>query len=147
MQDTTDTTKPDEAGIAILELALTLPVLLLVIVGAVTFGVILTVDHSLSAAASEGARAAVGASESEAVAVATAAATDQLGALGSFGADAVVDVAPPADCPSPAGARCITVRVTYPWDTKPIIPDLMGLVTPDELSAASTIQLTDWGTS
>ncbi len=143
-----DTTTPDEAGIAILELALTLPALLLVIVGAVTFGVILTVDHSLSAAASEGARAVVGeATEPEARAAATAAATDQLGALGSFGADATVDVAPATDCPSPAGARCITVTVTYPWDTEPIIPDLFGLVTPDELSAASTIQLTDWGTS
>lgn len=142
------TTTPDEAGTATLELALTLPLILLVIWGAITYGLVFTVDHALSAAAAEGARAAVGTvTEAEAVAAATAAATDQLTALGTSGANAVVDEPTVTDCPSPAGARCITVRVSYPWATAAIVPDLLQVVTPDVLTAESTIQLTDWGTS
>lgn len=142
------TTTPDEAGTATLELALTLPLILLVIWGAITYGLVFTVDHALSAAATEGARAAVGTvTEAEAVAAATAAATGQLTALGANGANAVVDVAPPTDCPAPVGTRCITVRVSYPWATAPVVPDLLQVVTPDVLTAESTVQLTDWGTS
>lgn len=142
------TTTPGEAGTATLELALTLPLILLVIWGAITYGLVFTVDHALSAAAAEGARAAVGTvTEAEAVAVATAAATDQLSALGSSSANAVVATPSVTDCPSPAGTRCITVRVSYPWGTAPVVPDLLQVVTPDVLTAESTIQLTDWGTS
>jgi Flp pilus assembly protein TadG len=137
-----DTTTPDEAGIAILELALTLPLVLAVIWGAISFGLVFTVDHTLSAAAAEGARAAVGTtSEAEAVVAAAQAATQQLEALGSHGANAVVASPSVDDCPAPVGARCITVHVTYPWGTAPIIPDLLGVITPDELTATSTVQL------
>lgn len=142
------TTAPDEAGTATLELALTLPLILLVIWGAITYGLVFTVDHALSAAAAEGARAAVGTTtEAEAVTAAAAAATGQLTAIGTSGANAVVDTPTVADCPSPAGARCITVRVSYPWAAAPMVPDLLQVITPDVLTAESTVQLTDWGTS
>ncbi len=138
----TRTTIHDEAGIATLETALTLPLLLAAIWAAISYGLVFTVDHTLAAAASDGARAAVGAvTEAEAVAAAQAAATERLDrALGSFAPDAVVATPTVADC-APTGARCVTVEVTYPWGTAPIVPDLLSVVTPDELSATATVQL------
>ena len=131
-----------EAGIATLELALTLPLLLLVIWAAISYGLVFTVDHTLSAAAAEGARAAVGTvTEPEAIAAAAAAATDQLTALGGHAAHAVVGAPSVTDCAAPVGTRCITVTVSYPWGTAPIVPDLLEVVTPDVLTATSTVQL------
>lgn len=137
------TTRSSEAGVATLETALTLPLLLGAIWAVISFGLVFTVDHTLSAAASDGARAAVGVSdEAAAVAAAHAAATDRLdSALGTFAPDAVVATPTVTDCVAPAGARCITVTVTYPWGTAPIVPDLFAVVTPDELLATSTVQL------
>lgn len=140
---TPTSTRTDEAGVATLETALTLPLLLAAIWAVISYGLVFTVDHTLSAAASDGARAAVGTTdEAAAVAAAAAAAQDRLDrALGGFAPDAAVATPTVTDCVAPAGARCLTVEVTYPWGSAPIIPDLLAVVTPDVLSATSTVQL------
>lgn len=139
----TTTPRTGEAGVATLETALTLPLLLAAIWAVISYGLVFTVDHTLSAAASDGARAAVGTTdEAAAAAAAQAAATDRVSrALGSFASDAVVGTPTIDDCAAPAGARCLTIEVTYPWGTAPIVPDLLSVVTPDQLSATSTVQL------
>lgn len=137
------TTIAAEDGVATLEMALTLPLLLAAIWGVISFGLVFTVEHTLAAAASDGARAAVAtATEPAATTAAATAAQDRLdSALGSFAPDAVVDAPVVGDCAAPAGARCITVTVRYPWATSPIIPDLFAVVTPDELRSTATVQL------
>lgn len=131
-----------EAGIATVELALALPILLAVVWALISYGLVFTVDHALSAAASEGARAAVGtATEPDAAVAATAAALDQLDALGSHAANATVAAPSITDCPAPEGTRCLTVQVTYPWATAPIVPQMFSVLMPDQLTATSTIQL------
>lgn len=138
-------THPDERrddGSATVELALVLPVLLAVVLGAITYGVIFSVNHTLTSAAAEGARAAVSASTTDdAKAVASAAATSQLGVLGQYQQHAEVLAPVVGACAAPSTEQCITVRVTYPWATNAIIPDLLEIVTPDVLSAQSTVQL------
>ncbi len=137
-----------EAGIATLEFALVLPILLVVIWAAISYGMVFTVNHTLSAAAAEGARAAIGApNDAEAVTAATLAASDQLDALGQHAANAQVSTPTVDDCPAPAGTRCITVRVSYPWAAAPVIPEMLGILTPDVLEATSTIQLSHGSTS
>lgn len=137
-----------EAGIATLEFALVLPVLLVVIWAAISYGMVFTVNHTLSAAAAEGARAAVGAPDVQsAVSAATAAATDQLGALGQHAANAQLATPNVTECSAPADTQCITVTVSYPWATAPVIPEMFGVLTPDVLEATSTIQLSHGVTS
>lgn len=133
-----------EAGIATLEFALVLPILLVLVWAAISYGMVFTVNHTLSAAAAEGARAAVGApTEADAITAAAAAASDQLGALGQHATNAQVAAPAVGDCVAPADTRCITVQVAYPWASAPVIPELFGVLMPDLLEASSTIQLSE----
>lgn len=137
-----------EAGIAALEFALILPVLLVVIWTAISYGMVFVVNHTLSAAAAEGARAAIGApTEPDAVAAATAAATSQLDGLGQHAVNAQLPAPTVDDCPALVETRCLTVRVAYPWVDAPVIPEMFGVLTPDVLEATSTIQLSHGVTS
>lgn len=135
------TTKGQDGSVTV-ELAIVIPVLLGVLLGALSFGMIFMVNHTLSSAASEGARAAVGTTTTdEAIATAAAAAQGQLSGLGQFEQHADVRTPTVGACAAPVTEQCITVEVTYPWGTNAIIPNLLEFVTPDVLSAQSTVQL------
>ena len=56
----------------------------------------------------------------------------------SVGVDLVIEHA----AARPGYLDCITVTITYPWDTKPIVPKFVGLPTPNQLIASAVIELT-----
>ena len=118
----------------------------------VAFGMALAVKQSITNAASEGARAAVGAQavgaetlDAAQVRVAKARVASALDWLGSHyveSRDLVVD--PPAACDAsdPTGPKCIKVKVTYLWDGNEIVPPGPGsALLPDRFSSESVVQV------
>ena len=127
-------------GVAAVEFAVVSMVFLVLLYGILTYGYIYSMDQSMNHAAEEGARAAIAAaSESAAITTAhdTAYARLQSYQPGLQSSDVVASV---GNCDS--GFRCITVTITYPWSTRPIIPKFVGLPTPNQLQAVAVVQLT-----
>ncbi|MBW3657636.1 MAG: pilus assembly protein [Actinobacteria bacterium] len=123
-----------EDGSAVLEFALVSILLLGLLYGIITFGLILAVEHSLTGAAAEGARAAVGAPAGEET---TASATATRAAIGWL--DGWVEpgdvTASLAACDHDPATDCVRVRIDYPYGTRPVLPafPLVGLLNPDVL--------------
>ena len=133
----------DDRGAAALEFALILPILMLLVFGIISFGMMLTFRQTLSQAATEGARAAAvepdaGAQEDEAL----AAVNDAMDAVdktcGSGGLTCVVS--DPVACGS---GKCITVTVSYAYRDNPMIPSapLVNELIPEELEYAATVRI------
>ena len=140
-------TKGAERGSVLVEFSLVFALFVLVIYAVISFGVILAAKNSLTHAAAEGARAAVavvddpmtGEDERE------ERAKEKVGqALDWFGSryepgdtDAFI-----ATCGT---AQCITVKITYPYSTRPIVPPApgLGLVLPSNLTSTAVVELTD----
>lgn len=141
----------DQGGSVLVEFSLVFALFVLVIYALICFGMILATKNSLTHAAAEGARAAIAvvdnpatpADEREAKALEKVA--SNLSWLGSKfqpgDATAAVD---PCDAAVPAGPQCITVTITYPYDTRPIVPPApgLGLVIPDKLTSTAVVELT-----
>ena len=127
-------------GVAAVEFAVVSMVFLVLLYGILTYGFIYSMDQSFNHAAEEGARAAIS-QTTEAAAITTAhdTAYERLHSYqpGLLTTDVVAAV---ADCDS--GYRCITVTITYPWSTRPIIPKFVGLPTPNQIEAVAVVQLT-----
>jgi len=129
-------------GAAAVEFAIVAMVFLLFLYGIITYGFIFGLDQSINHAAEEGARSAIS-STTEAAAITQAhdTALDRLSWLGSNIQPGDV-VATVADCVNDASVRCLTVTITYPWETRPIVPKLATLPQPGELVATAVVGLT-----
>jgi Flp pilus assembly protein TadG len=131
-----------EDGVAAVEFAIVAMVFLLFLYGIITYGFIFGLDQSMNHAAEEGARAAISkTTEADAITHAEATALDRLSWLGSRIQASDID-ATVADCALDAGVRCITVTITYPWETRPIVPRLATLPQPSQLIAKAVVGLT-----
>jgi Flp pilus assembly protein TadG len=126
------------------EFSISVVLLLVLLFGIITFGLILSFKQGLTQATAEGARAGAVVSETDAPAVAAAAAADGVGAFnkacGSGGLTCTYVVAPCASAPL---TKCITVKMVYDYKNHPLLPPLpgVGLVVPDTLSATSVAQV------
>lgn len=121
----------DARGAAAVEFALILPVLMLIVVGIINYGDMLSVRQSVSQAASEGARAAAVTTggDAEKVAAANRAVAGALSAQGkSCSSGCSVTLAP---CAGETTKQCATVRVEIAY--RGIIPGF-GLILPDKLA-------------
>ncbi len=117
----------------------------LILFGLITFGVILALKQSVTNAAAEGARSAVGiADDATATARAEATARDRLTWLRDDQEAAVVVTAVVNPCVAGAG-RCIEVVVTYPYDSEPLVPELpiISAATPSTFSSTAVVQITE----
>ncbi|MGH9153480.1 MAG: TadE family protein [Acidimicrobiales bacterium] len=136
-----------ERGSVLVEFSLVFALFVLVIYALITFGVILAAKNSLTHAAAEGARAAVAVvddpmtPDDERV----ERAKEKVGqSLDWFGASYE-----PGDTAASVGAcgtaQCITVTITYPYETRPIVPPApgLGLVIPSDLTSTAVVELTD----
>ncbi len=124
-------------GAAAVELALILPVLMIVVVGIINYGDVLSVRQSVSQAAAEGARAAAvdpgdTTAKTSAAKSAVASALDAQGqkcdAWGTGEGNCNVSI---GACSGDATKQCATVKVTISYDA--LIPGF-DLVVPDRLS-------------
>ena len=140
-----------DRGAALVEFSLVAALFMLFIYAVAVFGILLSTKNSVTHAAAEGARSALTVSELPAatldarrIAQATTTVTNSLtGSLGSNynPSDVAVSI---AGCDSPTDThKCITVAITYPWSTRPIVPMFpgMGVATPDNVSATAVVRL------
>jgi hypothetical protein len=143
--------KGTQRGAALVEFALVSMLFVLFIYAVAVFGIMLSTKNSITHAATEGARSALSVADLPAQTVdarritqATTTADNSLnGTLGSHYHPSDVNAAI-AGCDSPADThKCITVTITYPWQSDPIVPLApgMGLVTPNTIRATAVVRL------
>jgi Flp pilus assembly protein TadG len=133
----------DESGAALLEFSLVFGIFVFILYGLIAFGSMLALKQSITSAAAEAARSTVGMTDDTAAeAAALAVVTDRLDWLGAKydPGDVTADV---AACPAPTSGRCITVTITYPYSTRPLVPPApgLGLLTPDTFGSTAVVQI------
>ncbi len=134
-------------GVAAVEFAIVSMVFLVLLFGILTYGFIFGLDQSMNHAAEEGARSAISTtSDSAAITKAHDVAMNRLRWLGTniqSGDVVATIVTGSTDCdPNDATIKCIKVTITYPWDTRPIIPKFPGLPVPSQMQATAIVELT-----
>jgi Flp pilus assembly protein TadG len=139
-----------ENGVELLEFALVIPIFVFVLYGLIAFGIMLSAKQTITNAVAEGARAAVGAQpnpgerQSDAETRVALARVNQ--AVGSSLSGNYRDSMTQADvkpCANDASRNCITVTLTYPYSSKPLVPSApgLGLVMPNNLTATAVVQV------
>lgn len=139
-----------ERGAAAVEFALVVPLLVLLLFGIISYGVMLSFRQTLSQAATEGARAAAVTFLSDDKRDEATSAVD--GALEGFGltctpAGGLVrgavtvgrcEISDPGTCTpaAAAGVECVTVRLVYDYADNALVPSFpgVGVVLPDTLT-------------
>lgn len=149
----------DERGAEMVEFALVVVLLIALLYGIITYGLILAAQSTVTQAAADAARSGIVAS-STAVATAEAQACNDIGwmnktcgppvtdntTLCTFSpnpADAITAFACQKACPSNATNQCLTVSVSYNYAQAPLFPELPGLnvITPSTISSTNVLQL------
>jgi len=148
-----------ESGAAAVEFALVILPLVFILYGLIAFGMVLALKQSVTSAAAEGARSVVGVTDvaatpqDERLEKAKTTVAARLNWLGAkYNANDVkvswYDPAtltcnyttPPTAPPSPA---TICVKITYPYSSRPIVPNApgLGLVMPNTLGSEARVQV------
>ena len=139
----THSSRDQEDGSAMLEFALVVVPFFLLLYGIVTFGVIFAAQQTITHAAAEGARSAVGAVPGSELAVSHSVTTGAMGWLDGR-IDPTNDVASAVGpCPNDPALRCVTVTVDYPYSRRPIVPDvpLLGFLVPDNVRTTAVTSI------
>jgi Flp pilus assembly protein TadG len=139
----------DEAGAELVEFAIVIVLLITILYGILTFGLILAAQATLTQAAADAARAGLVASPNAVTAAETEAGTDigwmDKGPCGTSTTSTAITtcIAAQENCPSNATIQCLKVTVTYNYSESPLFPELpgLGLVTPSTISSTNIIQL------
>ena len=138
----------DERGAELVEFAFVVVLLVALLYGIVSYGLILSAQSTVTQAAADGARAGIVAS-STAVATAEAQAGTDLGWMskGTCGTSGttITCVASEAPCASNASNQCLTVTVNYNYASSPLFPLLpgMGVITPSTISSTDVLQISN----
>jgi Flp pilus assembly protein TadG len=129
-----------ERGVAALEFAIVSQLLLLLLYGMLMYGFVFALDHNMTQAAAEGARAAI----SQTTNIATYAAQAAKDHLNFGQAKQYANVtASVAACASDPTIQCVTVTITYDNRAHPVLPGFLGMqyLTPASIGATSTVEL------
>jgi Flp pilus assembly protein TadG len=152
----------DERGAEMVEFALVVVLLIALLYGIITYGLILAAQSTITQAAADAARSGIVASSS-AVATADAEACTDIGWMNktcgtpvtfnttncTFSpnpADAITAFACQEPCPSNGSTlnnTCLKVSVSYNYGQSPLFPELPGLdvITPSVISSTNVLQL------
>lgn len=145
----------DQRGATLVEFSLVVVLLFVLLYGLIAYGLMLALKQSVTNAATEGARAAIGGDLQGSY----AASTDSLEWLGSkccrsdgsftpqvAGAPLVINPTTAycnAGATNPGDPECVTVSIAYDYAGSPLLPPLpgMGLVFPNTIASTGVIQL------
>jgi Flp pilus assembly protein TadG len=149
--------KRSERGAALLEFVLVIPIFLFVLYGLIAFGMAISLKQSITHAASQGARSAIGAPVTSACTAPTngdtpqqcawklAASNQVQSALHWMGSnEAYVTVTPSvAACAGDSSNQCITVVLDYDYQNHPLIPSApgLGIINPTRLTSTAIVQV------
>ncbi|MGO9857207.1 MAG: TadE family protein [Acidimicrobiales bacterium] len=129
-----------------IEFAIVVVLLIALLYGIISYGLILAAQATITQAAADAARAGIVAS-STAVATAEAQAGTDVGWMdkGTCGTSGttITCVATEIPCPSNANNTCLKVAVTYNYSSSPLFPELpgLGIITPSTLSSVNVLQI------
>ena len=132
-------------GAASVEFAVVVPVLLLLMLGIVYYGVIFAMQQMLTLAAEEGARAALRyqSTNTQRVAAAYSAVSSVLPSFISGRVQTNQSSTPLVTCQNVAGMQCLSVVLTMPLTTgnNPLLPAIPLLPVPTTLTGSAVVQL------
>ena len=138
-----------EEGVVLIEFAFVFALFVFILYALIAFGTALALKQSITHAAAEGARAAVGVvddpstTEDERVEKAMDEVRDSLNWIGSekYSDDDVN--AEVVECPSSPGSSCMQVTIAYPYKDKPIVPNApgLGVVLPDTMTSKAVVKV------
>ena len=139
----------DESGAALVEFALVFGLFVFILYGLITFGMMFELKQSITNAASEGARSVVGVVDNpatpndERIDKAKATVAQRLNWLGNKYVETSDLAATMETCAGSATAQCVRVKITYPYQSRPLIPPApgLGLVTPNSFSSQAVVQV------
>jgi len=125
----------------LLEFALVAPIFFFILYALVVFGMALALKQSVTNAAAEGARSAIGSSDP--VATATATVTQRLSWLSSSQKASLTITPTVSQCVGITGSSCITVQVSYPYDDNPLVPSapIIKQIQPKVVGSTATVRL------
>ena len=139
-----------EEGTALIEFSLVFALFVFILYALIAFGTALALKQSVTHAAAEGARAAVGVADDPGTAeddreeAAKDEVRDSLDWIGDKYSDGDV-TAVVIDCPSapPGTTSCMRVKITYPYKDKPIVPSApgLGVVLPDTMTSTAVVKV------
>ena len=129
-----------ERGVAALEFAIVSQLLLLLLYGMLMYGFVFALDHNITQAAAEGARAAISQTSNQTTYAVNAAKNHLNFGQAKQYANVTASI---AACPSDATVQCITVSITYDNRAHPVLPGFLGMqyLTPSQIGATSTVEL------
>ena len=138
----------DERGAEMVEFAFVVVLLIALLYGIISYGLVLAAQSTITQAAADGARAGIVSSTGAGAATAAQnqASTDigwmNKGACGPS-TTVITCVATPEQCPSSATNTCLSVTVTYNYASSPLFPELpgFGVIMPSTLSSTNVLQL------
>jgi Flp pilus assembly protein TadG len=137
-----------EEGVVLIEFAFVFALFVFILYSLIAFGSAMALKQSVTHAAAEGARAAVGVVDDPNTATderVTAAKNDVKDSLDWIGSkyDPNDVTAAVAKCASTPSANCITVKITYPYKDKPIVPSApgLGVVMPDTMTSTAVVKV------
>lgn len=132
----------DDGGAVVVEFAVVFILFVVLLAGLIQYGAIFMTQQSLTHAAAEGTRAAVDViDDADAETRARAVVADQLDWLDPAG----LTVGPSPMVQScdtaiyPAGTECLVVDITFDWAGHRIVPTMIGVATPDTMTARAVI--------
>ncbi|MBV9934554.1 MAG: pilus assembly protein, partial [Actinobacteria bacterium] len=135
----------DERGAALLEFALVFGIFVFVLYGLIAYGMMLSTKNSITHAAAEGARAAIGVSAGDTngngiddrLDAAKNQALASLGWMNTAQKNATTITPTFGSCPT----TCVKVDISYNYDRQPLVPPApgLGLVTPSSLTSEAIV--------
>ncbi len=151
----------DERGAEMIEFAIVVVLLITILYGIITYGLILAAQSTLTQAAADAARSGIVMSTSSTqISTAEAQACNDIGWMNkacgtptTYDSTACTFSANPADavtafacemaCPSNLNATCLKVTLSYNYASTPLFPELPGLsvVTPTTLTSTNVLQI------
>ena len=137
----------DERGAELIEFAVVIVLLITLLYGIITYGVILAAQATVTQAAADAARSGIVAASANVVSQAEAQAGTDVGWMnkGTCGTSGttITCVATEIPCPSNAANTCVKVTVTYNYGSSPLFPELpgLGVITPSTISSTNILQL------
>jgi Flp pilus assembly protein TadG len=149
----------DERGAEMVEFAFVVVLLIALLYGIISYGLILAAQSTVTQAAADGARAGIIASTpggstgppppctTSACTVSEAQAAKDVGWMGKgtcgTSGTTITCVSTEQPCTSNQNNECLTVTVNYNYNASPLFPELpgLGVITPSTISSSNTLQM------
>ncbi len=134
------------------EFAFVVVLLIALLYGIISYGLVLAAQSTITQAAADGARAGIVSSSTGAVTAAEGEAATDVGWMGKgchepdvlgSASSAITCKATPEQCPSNASNSCLQVTIMYDYASSPLFPELpgFGVIMPSTLSSTNVLQM------